>query len=178
MKLSNLYNWYCAIKNNKLTYNVYDCHYNHVSLSLLFDIGQTPFILSIIKRESAEVISFPITQGFKIETSLSADKYNLLRKILNIPKGKNSPFSTNTFFSELNSIFPFKISESGKLDNNILNKIYNFEESDKCEFDRLIDWNNSNSGRHHTYKNHEKTRILYPDIYDKIKGKDISVRYK
>lgn len=178
MKLSNLYNWYSAIKNNKLTYNVYDCHYNHVSLSLLFDIGQTLFILSIIKRESAEVISFPITQGFKIETSLSADKYNLLRKILNIPKGKNSPFSTNAFFSELNSIFPTGLSKSEKLDYNILNKIYNFEESDKYEFDGLIDWSNSNSGKHHTKKNHEKTRILYPEVYDTIKDKDISVRYK
>ena len=119
-----------------------------------------------------------ITQGFKIETSLSTDKYNLLRKILNIPKGKNSPFSTNAFFSELNSIFPSKLSESGKIDNNILNKIYNFEESDKYEYDGLIDWSKSNSGKHHTVRNHEKTRILYPDIYDMIKGKDISVRYK
>ena len=98
MKLSNLYNWYSAIKNNKLTYNVYDCHYNHVSLTLLFDIGHIPFILSIIERNTAEVITFPILNGFNIETSLSLENYNLLRTILNIPIGKNSTFSTNSFF--------------------------------------------------------------------------------
>lgn len=178
MKLSNLYNWYSAIKNNKLTYNVYDCHYNHVSLTLLFDIGHIPFILSIIKRNTAEVITFPILNGFNIETSLSLENYNLLRKILNIPIGKNSTFSTNSFFSELNATFPTSLSKSERLEYNILNKIYNFEESDKYEFDGLIDWSNSNSGKHHTKKNHEKTRILYPEVYDKIKDKDISVRYK
>ena len=60
----------------------------------------------------------------------------------------------------------------------ILNRIYNFEESDKVEYDGLIDWSTSKCGRHHTLKNHEKTRILYPYIYERIKNKDISVRYK
>ncbi len=94
MKLTNLSGWYKAMKNQNLTYNVYECKYNHIDFSILFDIGKTPFILSLNKRQTGEVITFNI-----------------------------------------------------------------------C-------------GRHHTLKNHEKTRILYPDIYDTIKNKDISVRYK
>lgn len=150
MKLTNLSGWYKAIKNQNLTYNVYECKYNHIDFSILFDIGKTPFILSLIKRQTGEVITFNILQGFLIETNLPHDQYYLLRKIL---KEINIPVL-------------------------ILNRIYNFEESDKVEYDGLINWSTSNCGRHHTLKNHEKTRILYPDIYDTIKNKDISVRYK
>ena len=95
MKLTNLSGWYKAIKNQNLTYNVYECKYNHIDFSILFDIGKTPFILSLIKRQTGEVITFNILQGFLIETNLPHDQYYLLRKILNIPDRGESPFSTN-----------------------------------------------------------------------------------
>lgn len=41
----------------------------------------------------------------------------------------------------------------------------------------LIDWDKTNSGKRYTQANREKTRILRPDIYDKIKDKNISVKY-
>ena len=94
MKLTNLSGWYKAIKNQNLTYNVYECKYNHIDFSILFDIGKTPFILSLIKRQTGEVITFNILQGFLIETNLPHDQYYLLRKILNIPDRGESPFST------------------------------------------------------------------------------------
>ena len=106
------------------------------------------------------------------------DKADHTKEHMGLTTWKNSPFSTNAFFSELTAAFPTSLSKSEKLDYNILNKIYNFEESDKYEFDGLIDWSNSNSVKHHTKKNHEKTRILFPEVYDKIKDKDISVRYR
>lgn len=178
MKLTNLYEWYKDIKNENLTYNVFDCNYNHIELSFLFDIGTSPFMLALIKKQSGEVISFNILKGFLIETNLPREQYYLLRKILNIPDKGESPFSTNSFFEEINNKFPNKIVKETHISPFILNKIYNFEESDKVEYDGLIDWSISNCGKHHTAKNHEKTRILYPDIYDTIKNKDISVRYK
>lgn len=178
MKLTNLSGWYKAIKNQNLTYNVYECKYNHIDFSILFDIGKTPFILSLIKRQTGEVITFNILQGFLIETNLPHDQYYLLRKILNIPDRGESPFSTNKFFEEINEKFPNTILKEINIPVLILNRIYNFEESDKVEYDGLIDWSTSKCGRHHTLKNHEKTRILYPYIYERIKNKDISVRYK
>ena len=77
MKLTNLYEWYKDIKNENLTYNVFDCNYNLVKLSFLFDIGTSPFILALIKKQSGEVISFNILQGFLIETNLPRDQYYL-----------------------------------------------------------------------------------------------------
>ena len=165
MKLTNLSGWYKAIKNQNLTYNVYECKYNHIDFSILFDIGKTPFILSLIKRQTGEVITFNILQGFLIETNLPPDR-------------GASPFSTNKFFEEINEKFPNTILKEINIPVLILNRIYNFEESDKVEYDGLIDWSTSKCGRHHTLKNHEKTRILYPYIYERIKNKDISVCYK
>lgn len=177
MKLSGLVKWYDSIKKENHTYDITDISYNKTEISILFDIGKTPFSLTLIRNTDSLIVDFPINKGFILETSLPTDKYNLLRLLLNIPNGKNAKFSTNEFFSKLNEQFPNSYCNN-KVSKQILNKIYNFEENDKLIYDSLINWEKNMSNKHHTKENHEKTRILYPEIYEKIKDKDISVRYR
>lgn len=53
----------------------------------------------------------------------------------------------------------------------------NFEEKDKIFLYGYIDWDKIESNKRYTQANREKTRILYPPVYNTVKDKNISVRY-
>ncbi len=55
--------------------------------------------------------------------------------------------------------------------------IYEVEESDKIYFKCFINHDKGDGKRSFSHKNREKTRLLYPDIYNEIQGKNISVKY-
>ena len=178
MKLTNLLPLYKDIKNKNLTYTIFNYNYNKIKLEVLFDITNTPFLILLIKPYSNLSLKLHITTGFIIDTFLDKNDYNKLREILEIPNGKGSKFCTNDFFEHFNSKIPHsaiyqKISHETR---KLLSNACNCEDSNKIYLLSLTNWENKTKG-HYTEKNREKVRLLYPEIYEAIKNKNISVNF-
>jgi len=87
-------------------------------------------------------------------------------------------FLLKLFFNEFNNNIPEYYFREKK--EKELLKYYesNIEERDKLYFDCFIEWSKTNSSKKVSEKNLEKTRILYPELYEKCVRENISIRYK
>jgi hypothetical protein len=163
---------------NRVTYDVFDYTNNNIEFSILFDIETKPYFnLTIIKKKSDLFLTFDIENGYIIETNISKDKYNLLKRMLEINPPTSNPFSTFNFFQDINSKIPSCISRK-PLSKHTIARIYSVEEPDLVYIKTLINWQaHPQSGRHCSPENKEKTKKLYRELYEQIKDKDISVKY-
>lgn len=179
--MSRLKNLYKQIKDKNRTYAIFDYCHNKIKLIAMFDIGVDPFQLLLIKRGTQLTLSFNIKRGFILDAFLSPEDYERLKEILEIPKtpkGEN-PFQPSEFFKELNEKIPSTLLEYTQSSEvkRILARHYNpQEEENKIYVLGMIDWTTKTKGSY-TKENREKTRILYPEIYQAIKDKNISIKY-
>lgn len=116
-----------------------------------------------------------VTEDFKIDTYIN-EKYGELMEVLNLKSDPENKFSTNAFFSEFNEKIP---SDYMKAPKNVLNDIaikkYDVEENESLYY---LSFRRLPPGWHRTEKNSEKTRLLLPKIYERIKDRDnISINY-
>lgn len=106
---------------------------------------------------------------------LKTKDYETLISMLELKFQKGNPFSTKAFFEELNIKIPSKIQVIEKL---IISKVYQCEEAEKVYIKDIRDWNKyPYINKKCSKENKEKTRLLYPELYDFIKDKNISVFY-
>lgn len=179
MKMNGLVDLYKSIKEQGLSYTIFDYTHNGIEFFIMFDIGTNPFKLLLVKKYSLLTLSLDINKGFILETSLEKEKYETLKEMLEIKKGNTNPFSTTIFFKELDSKIP-KEAKKPVLDENhksVISRVYQCEEQDKIFPFGFVDWDYNGSKKRYTERNREKTRLLYPDIYKAIQGKNISIRY-
>lgn len=180
IKLNGLEILYKDMRGRGKDYAIFD--YNHsikIKLIILFDIKTNPFSLLLIKKHSTQTLLLDIQRGFMLDTLLPPEQYKCLLQILEIKPGITKSFSTKEFFQKLNSKIPTYI-HSYILDDKTRIAIScskNFEEKDKIFICGYIDWDEIKNGKTYTQANREKTRILYPDVYEKIKDKNISIKY-
>lgn len=174
MKL-NLHDLHVDILKHNKTYDVFDYIHNGVEFSVMFDVNCEPFKLTFIKKRSTLYLILDVLAGYQINTYLG-DKLKILKDMLELKDGKTK-FSTNQFFEEFNRKIPHAISNKS-ISKSTLSRVYNCEESEKTYIRELRDWDKyPHLDKHATPENHEKTRLLYPEIYENIKGKNISVFY-
>ncbi|MBG9445297.1 DUF6037 family protein [Cytobacillus firmus] len=177
MILNKLKELYKDIKRNNLTYDVFDFTKNNIDFNVLFDINSTPFKLIMIKKRSSDYIIIDVHNGFKINPHLSRDKYDTLVSMLGLQFKKGNPFSTKEFFEELNQKIPSNISRKN-ISRNTIFTIYQCEEKDKVYIKEIRNWDTyPHLNKSCSPENKEKTRLLYPDLYEEIKDKNISVFY-
>lgn len=177
MILDKLKELFKDIKRNNLTYDVFDFTKNNISFNVLFDINSTPFKLIIIKKRSSEYIKIDVLNGFTINPQLNSEQYNTLVSMLELRYQEGNPFSTITFFEELNQGIPATISKI-EIGKNTIATIYQCEEAEKVLIREIRDWDKyPHLNKTCSAENKEKTRILYPEIYEQIKDKNISVFY-
>lgn len=183
MVLTNLKMIYSQITRLNMTFCIFPFQKNKVKFDVYFDIKDSPFKLGFIAKNTNLSIWFDIQRGFIIDCRLSKEQYYLLCKILNLKKAsEENPFSTSAFFDEFNNAIPNKLQPLELYRDTIIhvaiNK-YSIEEPDKLYYYGKIDWDlpqNIGKGRR-SNENLEKTRILYPEIYEIIKDKNISIKY-
>lgn len=177
MKLSNLKELYKDIKRNSRTYDVFDFTKNTIAFNILFDINTAPFKLIIFKKRSSEYIKVDVTHGFNVHPHLSKENYDKLMNMLELQYKKGNPFSTKVFFEELNQKIPLKVSRKS-IGIQKLSYIYECEEADKIYIKEIRNWDNyPHLNKSCSHKNKEKTRLLYPEVYEQIKDKNISIFY-
>lgn len=174
MKL-NLRDLHLDILKHNMTYDVFDYSHNGIEFNILFDVNCVPFKLIFIKKKSVEYLILDVMAGYKINTYLN-EKLKVLKSMLELKNGKTK-FSTNQFFEEFNKKIPHTI-QSKKISKITISRVYHCEESDKVYIRELRNWDKyPELGKHATKENKEKTRLLYPEIYEEIKDKNISVFY-
>lgn len=178
-KITNLKNLYYQLKNTEQTYTVFLFETNKVKFDVLFDIGKNPFMLGFIVLKSNFQLWLEVKTGFLIDINLSKDKYYQLIKLLNLKFDRDNPFSPLYFFEQFNNQIPNHLLNVKKdYIIEIISKSYlDIEEKNKVYYKGLKDWDKINNGKHRTFENLEKTRLLYPDLYLFIKDRDISVLY-
>ena len=176
MTLTRLIPLYKKIKQNNETYAFFDFKKNGVTFHIFLDIETKPnYLLGFMVPGTQFNLWIDVTEDFKIDTYIN-EKYGELMEVLNLKSDPENKFSTNAFFSEFNEKIP---SDYMKAPKNVLNDIaikkYDVEENESLyylSFRRLPpDW-------HRTEKNSDKTRLLLPKIYERIKDRDnISINY-
>lgn len=179
LRIDNLSKIYRQLKDNNQTYTFFPFKTNGVNFDIFFDIDKSPFKLMFLALNSNYQLSLDVMSGFLVNINLSKDQYYELVKLLNLKKDINNPFSPKNFFTQFDNQIPQNLINLDKNQtNSLILKVYSdIEEKDKLYYCGMTDWNNKNYGRHRTKENLEKTRLLYPDLYNLIVDKDISIKY-
>lgn len=172
MYLTNLKSLYVDMKNNKATFDIFEYTHRGVTLSIMFDIGCTPYKITIMKKRYDRFLFLDVENGFSIQTYLG-EQLVILREMLEIPSGDRQ-FSPKEFFNKLHEHIPSSMSKA-KISKQMLSKAYRLEDGNKTLFFKLYPWNPL--VKKVSPENREKTRVLYPDLYEQIKDKNISVAY-
>lgn len=177
MILSNLKELYSNLKEQNETYYLFSFTKNNIRFEILFDIFQSTFQLHFLQKENNFSFCIIVEKGFIINEYINKETYKKLCEVLKLKFDKDNPFSTKFFFEEFNSKIP-KYQTREKKEREIL-PFYqnNIEESEKLYYDGTIEWNKIKNGKGVTIKNLEKTRILYPELYNWCKRENISIRY-
>lgn len=175
MKLDSLQALCASIKKNNATYTVFTFTKNNVEFDIFFDIGVTPYALGFIVKKSNFDLWIQVQRGFIIEPFIPKTKFKQLITLLNLQYDPAHKFSTISFFTEFNKKIP---SEYNKPNDELVRHVsvykYDIEESDKLYFKEFKQWKD----RQRSEANTEKTRLLYPEIYERIKDRpNISVAY-
>lgn len=179
LELSGLKPIYKIIRQNNETYAFFYFKKNGVTFHVFFDIEITfenkNYSLGFIVPGTQFNLWINVTEDFRIDTYIK-DKFIELKKVLNLKGNSYNSFSTNAFFEEFNQKIPSEsIKPSKKILHEIATKRYNIEESKKIYY---LTFKRLPEGQHRTLKNTEKTRLLFPKIYERIKYRaNISICY-
>ncbi|NVO09067.1 MAG: hypothetical protein HXX16_03805 [Bacteroidales bacterium] len=178
MKLAGLYPIYKELLAKNETYCVFKFTKNKVGFDVFFDIGQTPYKLGFLVIGNNFQLWLNIERGFVIDTNLKKADYKRLTEILGLKFNKDNKFSTFAFFEEFNAKIPTSIPNIPERHiKNVLVKYFKVEDEDKLYYDGYIDWDKTNIKKGRKPKNLEKTRLLFPMLYNSIKNKNISIKY-
>lgn len=178
MTLTGLIPLYKAIKRNNETYAFFYFVKNGITFHVFFDIEidtKLNFLLGFIVPGTQFNLWIDVAKGFRIDTYIN-EKFDELKDVLNLKPDPNNKFSTNAFFKEFNDKIPSEyIKPPKEALYHIAVKRYNIEYSNSVYY---LTFKRLPPGWHRTEKNSEKTRILLPKIYERIKDRtDISICY-
>lgn len=183
MKLTRLQLFHKSMRIYKTNVGTFDFEFNNVQCACLFEADYDKgFSITFFKKFSAENISLPIAPGYNIATYIKPKE--LFIKFWTFWGFKNREGSSymRNFFKTFEASIPSTFSPQKNIERKIIIKKYNLEEDDKPYFQDFINWSVHNAKYpekpcHRNPNNLEKTRLLYPQIYEAIKEYDISVRY-
>lgn len=156
-------------------YTTFKFTFNQINCDVIFDIAKSEnYEITLVKTSENNFDTFSFTvynPSLKVFIDLKG-----IKNFFNIPYGKTF-FDINNFLNKLNQSIPKKLNSSESEARTLVAKINNVPDSHKIYYKDLKNWEQSNSGNHRTNKNLQKVKILLPDLYEKIKDKDISVNF-
>jgi hypothetical protein len=179
MKLNNLAKIHSDIRNRNQTYGIFEYCTNGKKFDVFFDVAPTPYKLGFLLTGSKLHLWLDINKGYILNERLLSEQYHNLCIMLGLKYDPNNKFSPFAFFNQFNQVIPNFIVPitSSKKNTVILNFFPDIEETEKLYYKGSIEWDKLNNGRHKTQKNSDKTRLLYPEIYERIKNRNISIIY-
>ena len=168
----------------KVEIGTFEFQYNEILTDVIFDTRNSEsWEIIFMKVGIGKTLTIPIKLGYKFTIDTSK-KYQEFISFFNI-KNSNGKFSIKSFKDYFNE----NISDEYKLSDNTRKKIIKYDRIDtdsegiypiSLKNWELIHAKNNKLPKdkfHRSSKNLAKTKQLYPDLYEAIKDKDISVNY-
>jgi len=174
--LDNLKPLYAEMRNHGLG----RCHFPYRNGRGNFDVffftDESPFVLLFGAKGKNLAFEVDVLPGFKIDTYLSAETLNILRKALGLDGGSGPPFKPSEFFNDFNLKLAQAKNLFQKVEPQSIGMYRKVEEQDKVYFWGWRD--NEVHGDHVTDANLKKTRLLLGyAAYTRSKEKNISTRW-
>lgn len=166
-----------------VTIGTFDHNYNNINSSVIFDTrDQTGWKLIFMKKIHGDILSLPIQKGYKF-TIEGNDAYKNLKSYFNIKGGKGE-FKISEFIKHFDMQIPQTYTLDDKKRKTIL-KYDKIDESDGIYPIGTLNWEEINikrlilgkKSKNRDPKNLDKTKNLYPRIYEATKDMNISIRY-
>lgn len=187
VKLKLLENYYiCQMSPNYLYVQTFDFTFNNVNCTILLDmsrkeISDSALDLYFLKKGTQESLSVPMSEDFYVKAH-DWDKYIEIKKFFNIRSENNSKRKFNLF-----DFFKYVDKHMEPVSEKNMNRreraqFYRVEEPDAIFYKTMILWdvvhkkNNTQKGNV-TARNRAKVQKLLPDLYERIKNKNITVRF-
>lgn len=180
--MSNFYhsikNLYIDMCNNKIYFQTFSIKFNNVEADCIFSIQDKPFEIFFIRKYDAQVLKLNVKKGFILDVE---NIFSEIYKFFNIKYGKGN-FSLISFLNHLSEKLPKKVKILSDIERKQVYSVVNIEDSKKIYYLSLTDWDKVNKGKSKTVgsrtaKNLAKTQLLFPDIYESTKDKNISINY-
>jgi hypothetical protein len=166
-----------------VTIATFDFEYNEINCSCIFETDYTEgFSITFFKIITGESLKLPVHRGYMMDTYIeNKELYFKFWKYFDL-KAKNGEFSMNSFYERLNQSVPQKFSMKKNYNRPVLAEKYDTEKKDRPYFLGFKNWKiikakNPNAKGTRSAENLNKTKRLYPLIYEATKNYDISVRY-
>lgn len=168
----------------KVEIGTFEFQYNEILTDVIFDTRSSEsWEIIFMKVGIGKTLTIPIKLGYKFTIDTSK-KYQEFISFFNIKNGKGK-FSIKSFKDYFNENIP----DEYKLSDNAREKIIKYNRIDtgsegiypiSLKNWELIHAKNNKLPKdkfHRRPENLAKTKQLYPDLYEAIKDKDISVKY-
>ena len=168
----------------KVEIGTFEFQYNEILTDVIFDTRSSEsWEIIFMKVGIGKTLTIPIKLGYKFTIDTSK-KYQEFISFFNIKNGKGK-FSIKSFKNYFNENIP----DEYKLSDNAREKIIKYNRIDtgsegiypiSLKNWELIHAKNNKLPKdkfHRRLENLAKTKQLYPDLYEAIKDKDISVNY-
>lgn len=183
VKLENLQLFHSGMKQLGVSIATFDFKYKQTVFACLFEANyEEGFSLTFFKPISGETLLIPILPGYLVNTFI--EDHNLYTYFWNFfqLEVKNGGFTMQSFFEHLNQAIPPKFNINKNLNRPLISRKYDTEDKERPYFLGFINWQmlrakNPEVKGSRSETNLEKTKLLYPQIYQAIKDYDISVRY-
>ena len=184
-ELQGLDIFYKSMKVLNVRIGTFEFKYNKVESDVIFDTRYTEqWYLVFIKRDFGNTLKIPINKGYKF-TIIGNEKYREFINYFNIQGGKGH-FSIKEFKENLESVIPNQYIVTDNTRKQVIKYDRIDDDSEgiypvgikNCEEIHAKNPELPKEKYHRTNKNLEKTRELYPKIYDVTKDKDITIIYR
>lgn len=163
----------------QLSVGVFDFRFNSIESKVIFRVDRTPYELVFVKKQVGEVLIITVIPGYRLLFDKETQEH--VRSFFETRPGQGF------FFKGLAELIAKTVPREAKpplpADRKAICIATGAEEPGKVYFKNLINWDEVNAKslsenkKHRTSANLEKTKILYPDLYEAIKDHDISVCY-
>lgn len=173
-QLSSLRELHKSMIKEGLKSTRFEFTYNKAKFKCLFFTDEEPFWLVLAIQGTDYYLKLDVVGGYRIDTYIKTDSLNELKRLLGIGKGNKPSFSTNEFFSKVNSKIPHTAVKGTKL--------YPFEIADYQDYPNVSEgkyfknWINHDGIKSNVRpKNLIKTRkLIGKEAYEMCKKKNVS----
>ncbi|MCJ1989095.1 DUF6037 family protein [Lactococcus carnosus] len=166
-----------------VTASTFDFEYNKISCSCIFEANYlNGFSITFLKKLSGEDLELPVRKGYIMDSYIeNQELYFKFWRYFNL-KASSGDFSMTSFYQSLNQYIPKTFNIRQNYNRALLVKQYNVEKKDRPYFLGFKNWKvikakNPETKGTRSEENLDKTKLLYPLIYEATKNHDISVRY-
>ncbi|ELY1999569.1 hypothetical protein SL042_002213 [Enterococcus faecalis] len=169
-----------TLNSNGLSTGIFDFSYQNKKYTLLFSFvnEQDKAVILFAKVGTQNTLTLPIDHDFTVATFISKQKYKELKLFFEIPYSLDSPpFKPIELFKTIDSSLKYRpISSSDSRQER--SSIYRVQNPNAIYYNYMIDWDLKSGNRHYSQFNRQKVQVLIPDLFNKIRDKNISVFFQ